>query len=331
MGVGQELAEALWRREEDKVGELLSRLESGTVNESDARGLTPLHAACASNNVAAVAKVLTIPGVYVNVKANYMITPIMLAAEYGSCDSMRMLLDHPAVDVNVRNNYSWTALMQAAAYCHVDALGMLLDHPKVDLDIKNKNGSGVVELVGVNAPSSTEKSKCLAMIQKAKKKRRNIIRETRQASNENDFSEPSNELPNKNLEKDEKMNRKHQNEKTALENKLVRTFSSDSFFSHKATADQLARDTRKLDLQPANNATPSNMEALKNTLKCPVCLEIMRPPTRIWMCSSSHLVCEDCKEKLHRRQCPTCRTEIVNLRAHMAENFSTHLFQLLNI
>merc|ERR1719203_2031377 len=51
------------------------------------------------------------------------------------------------------------------------------------------------------------------------------------------------------------------------------------------------------------------LEAARETLECPVCLEIMSPLVRIWMCSASHLICEPCKEKLPGRFCPICRTE----------------------
>jgi len=93
----------------------------------------------------------------------------------------------------------------------------------------------------------------------------------------------------------------------------------------KELAKQLTNDRRKLDMDPDSDTT-SKLEAARDTLECPVCLNIMNPPLRIWMCSSSHLVCEPCKERLEGRQCPTCRTETVTLRAFIAENFSRSLF-----
>jgi len=66
--------------------------------------------------------------------------------------------------------------------------------------------------------------------------------------------------------------------------------------------------------------------AIQKTLECPICLENMKPPTRIWMCSLSHIVCEPCKNKLENNLCPKCRTKRVTLRAFMAEHFAEAVF-----
>merc|ERR1719203_1273534 len=112
---------------------------------------------------------------------------------------------------------------------------------------------------------------------------------------------------------------------TELKAELERKDEEDrqSLASLKEITNQLAKDIRKLDLDESS----ANLEAARETLECPVCMEIMRPPVRIWMCSASHLVCEPCKEKLQGRFCPICRTERVSLRAHMAENFARTLFK----
>merc|ERR1719186_2441377 len=91
-------------------------------------------------------------------------------------------------------------------------------------------------------------------------------------------------------------------------------------------SNQLAQDIRKLDLDESS----ANLEAARETLECPVCLEIMRPPVRIWMCPANHLVCEPCKDRLSvypGRACPTCQVERVTLRAHIAEKFARTLFR----
>jgi len=74
-----------------------------------------------------------------------------------------------------------------------------------------------------------------------------------------------------------------------------------------------------------------DVKAARETLQCPVCTEMMKPPTRIWMCSSSHIICEPCKNKLDDNRfvlhlCPTCRTSPVSLRSFLAENFAECVF-----
>ena len=45
------------------------------------------------------------------------------------------------------------------------------------------------------------------------------------------------------------------------------------------------------------------IEAKERDLECPVCFEVASAP--IFMCSSEHLVCSGCRDKLSR--CPECR------------------------
>merc|ERR1712048_840398 len=49
--------------------------------------------------------------------------------------------------------------------------------------------------------------------------------------------------------------------------------------------------------------------------ECPVCLTDMGPGVKIAQCSSGHLLCWTCKEKLSSPKCPTCQVP-VNNRAH---------------
>lgn len=135
-----------------------------------------------------------------------------------------------------------------------------------------------------------------------------------------------NELPYKNKKKADEINKKYEIEITMLKEKIKNESEDDQQIldSLRATTDQLAKGLKRLNLQPQNE--PINMKALRDTLECPVCTQIMMPPTRIWMCSNSHLVCQDCTERIERRLCPTCRVETVDLRARMAENFSRTLF-----
>ena len=62
--------------------------------------------------------------------------------------------------------------------------------------------------------------------------------------------------------------------------------------------------------------------------ECPVCLTDMGPGVKIVQCSSGHLLCWTCKEKLSSPQCPTCQ-EPVNNRAHGMENYIMTLLQYL--
>ena len=42
--------------------------------------------------------------------------------------------------------------------------------------------------------------------------------------------------------------------------------------------------------------------------ECSVCLEEMRPPTKIFQCRNGHVMCEACKNHTEVSTCPTCRS-----------------------
>ena len=44
-------------------------------------------------------------------------------------------------------------------------------------------------------------------------------------------------------------------------------------------------------------------------LDCPVCMEQMMPPKKIFQCSNGHAFCEQCKENPALTSCPICRIE----------------------
>merc|ERR1712223_1907786 len=51
--------------------------------------------------------------------------------------------------------------------------------------------------------------------------------------------------------------------------------------------------------------------------ECPVCLEEMAPPTRIFQCRNGHLICETCKSGLNPCICPKCRQEVTGRATDM--------------
>lgn len=67
------------------------------------------------------------------------------------------------------------------------------------------------------------------------------------------------------------------------------------------------------------------VESSRSELECPVCLEEMKPPRRIWQCSDGHPVCEPCKKKPEVSCCPTCRKYLVG-RSTIAEKLARSLF-----
>merc|ERR1712096_574677 len=98
---------------------------------------------------------------------------------------------------------------------------------------------------------------------------------------------------------------KHKNEKAVMEKKhkleleeVRKKYENDSLYlaSLKEAKNVLGRDFDSMDMDLANDH--KNLEDARKELECPVCLEEMKPPMKIWMCSLSHIICEPCKNKL---------------------------------
>jgi len=61
---------------------------------------------------------------------------------------------------------------------------------------------------------------------------------------------------------------------------------------------------------------PEMITSACKELECPICMEVMAPPSRIWQCKMGHVICEPCKERVSKENgsdpselpCPTCKT-----------------------
>eukprot|EP00092_Neocalanus_flemingeri_P071949 GFUD01088459.1.p1 GENE.GFUD01088459.1~~GFUD01088459.1.p1 ORF type:complete len:564 (-),score=177.63 GFUD01088459.1:118-1809(-) len=60
-------------------------------------------------------------------------------------------------------------------------------------------------------------------------------------------------------------------------------------------------------------------------MECPVCLEKMAPPKRIFQCRQGHAICGNCFEKPQVKKCPTCRGIFIG-RATVLEKVAATLF-----
>jgi len=319
MGVGKQLIEALRDKaknkennssirsyysvsqeyaQNDNICELLEKMDAQNVNETDESGITSLHMACYMDNVAVARKLLSIPGINVNASANSS------------------------------KSSSITPIMTAAANCSLRTLKLMLDDLRVDLDVRDEEGRALLDQVGRKATFKKTKNVPMAkkLLAEARRKRENSdpghSREEMRTYTRQQYDEKINKNNIAIAEKEQKIR-----DNTVVRNTLEKEDRKDrqDLANLKELAKQLTNDRRKLDMDPDND-TSSKLEAARETLECPVCLTIMKPPLRIWMCSSSHLICEPCKARLEGRRCPTCRTERVTLRAFIAENFSRSLF-----
>lgn len=182
-------------------------------------------------------------------------------------------------------------------------------------DLKMKQ---VLEMRALNKKHREEKLKLTQVYEKEKIKLTQV------------YEEESKNMDVKYREEWEKLGLKHADDEALLDKNFKDDDDKQFLANLKDLRDELARDLDKLDLGSDNSAFSSssnrNLEAARETLECPVCLELMKPPTKIWMCPISHIICEPCINKLEGRFCPTCRIERVSKRALIAENFARTVF-----
>lgn len=72
-------------------------------------------------------------------------------------------------------------------------------------------------------------------------------------------------------------------------------------------------------------ASPTLGLHTRREMECPVCLNEMKPPVRIWQCSEGHPVCDSCQKRPQVQQCPTCRRPVTG-RNILAEKIAMAVF-----
>jgi len=82
----------------------------------------------------------------------------------------------------------------------------------------------------------------------------------------------------------------------------------------------------------AAGEVPVMLDSARKELECPICMEVMMPPARIWQCKVGHVICEPCKDRVRHQTlataslCPTCKTAPFIGRNLALERISRSLF-----
>lgn len=83
---------------------------------------------------------------------------------------------------------------------------------------------------------------------------------------------------------------------------------------------------------PAQNLNPQSLsrfasclQGIAGLLECPVCLEVIHPPS--WQCCHGHLICSGCRAK--STKCPICRVMLGRGRCIVADKLFAFLVQTL--
>merc|ERR1719239_1072105 len=72
----------------------------------------------------------------------------------------------------------------------------------------------------------------------------------------------------------------------------------------------MSRD-RTPSLAQALDKVRDSFTSVSRQFECPVCLEIMRPPTKMLHCKNGHVLCMTCVENGGITSCPSCRQPLL--------------------
>merc|ERR1712051_444670 len=181
MGLVEKLIFRLENKETDKVNDLLKKTNAETMNEA-AHLSAVLQVACwcnRKNNEEVVEKLLSIPGIDLNIPDSTGRVPLHIACYANDGKTVGKLLTFPSINVNavVREEDSYrgrfngfTPVMLAAEMCGKEALKAMLDDTRVDLGVKDKDGKGLKD-PEFSWFSPENYKECLKMIKEEMQKR----------------------------------------------------------------------------------------------------------------------------------------------------------------
>merc|ERR1719500_385044 len=125
--------------------------------------------------------------------------------------------------------------------------------------------------------------------------------------NQKDYREKEEKLKNEIREKEEAMKVEKERVLSLL---LEENESQEALMLAKHEGEErAARKAAELENERNASLRPS-APSQTQVPECPVCLEEMAPPTRIFQCRNGHLICEPCKTGLRPCICPKCRQEM---------------------
>jgi len=333
----------LWELCRDgKLDEVRAELaRGGDVNDKNANGSTALMWAVGNGHNSIVKLLLEQPAVKTNEKDNYGYTVLHLAALVNNAKGARMLLLHPGFNsANSTNINGDTALMLAVRKRNKEVLLELVKHEKVSLDLSEGafDGRADLSLIIEDAKKTRAQdsvSECREICAQEEEEMRKIQSEgvqllmqqqedeMRKIKSENQKKEEELKKENReeeetlkleNQKKEQKLTKENRENEEAMQAENERAL--DLLLEENATqlALMLAKHEvekkaarKEAELEAERNASASNQPQVP---ECPVCLDEMAPPTRIFQCRNGHLICETCKTGLRPCICPKCRQEM---------------------
>jgi len=304
-------------------------------------------AVCQKHN-SIVKLLLDQPGVETNEKSHGGFTALLWAAIVNNREAARMLLLHPTMDsANAKDIIGNTAVMTAVGYGHKEVLSELVAFESVSLDIGNVGEIRRPDLLLIVNEARTRRAQVPSQGVSSQSGANQLSRDLGNALNidEDDSlsqcrgrcrqeleqlqkhqTEKVQLLLQQNKKKEQKLKREYREKEQALKAENERALAlliQDNEAQEALMVAKHDEEERATELEVERNASATSRPHIP---ECPVCLEEMIPPTRIFQCRNGHLVCETCKSGLKPCICPKCRQEMTG-RATDMEDFLRSLHE----
>jgi hypothetical protein len=273
------------------------------INARNPNGWSGLYIAMATNNTEAVSVLLACSGIRLDVADIISgMTSLHIACHHNYAECVRLLLTHPACTkqiVTMVDKEGETAEMTAStsgSHGCVIMIKEFLDKPDpVMMMIESRLGLGDVGVAGVE-PAMLE-GMTLIQIGDAIEKMA-AFKQTMEEGKNTMRVEHKQELDKLELEQ-KTLIANHQRKLNTVLNKHVEEKNLyENYCTEKKSQKQILEAEVQQRLQDAQPAPPASLIP-----ECPICMESMKPPMRIFNCSNGHWICSICRLKCHKCHC----------------------------
>jgi len=298
-----------------------------------------LYIACMNNHHQIVSALLGIPDICVNVRSAYGHTPIMMSAMHCHKEALKLMLEDSRVDLNIKdgegNELNVLVGKVDGTKEQKEECVEMINKERIKRENRHVEQGQTGGQIGLNGNVRMS-------IEKIEKLNKEIENGEKKLEDRLDIKKKKKDLKRKQtLEKlnlvkrhkveDAVLDEKHKEEETMLDATFAKIEEVERrrISILKERRDELVENVQKKTSEPGKDAVSNDHEKLefaKKSLECPICMDFMRPPTRIWMCQFTHMICEGCRDQLNGGNCPTCTTEAITQRAFMAENLARTIF-----
>lgn len=280
--------------------------EPGETYSPDTYGRTVLHRACWDGDEEKVQDLVTdARSETLNAKDQWGRTPLWCAVTQGQLGVVTIMVECEHIKLETKDSYGKSLEFRAneKGYTEIEDL------------IKQEKIRRQLTVFAVNDDSNSEQ----ALREKLESTENQLCDlEKRHAIEKMNLEVSCSEAVERLLkENEDKLKKVEERQKTEIEilNKQKETIEQKMSINTSNT-DSSAPAYPPGQQEPYNQYLPPCPE-------CPICMENLMPPRRIFQCGNGHLICEICQPKMKEKKCPTCLQVFVGRAIAMEQHLRT--------